>query len=67
MALLDYGTWLMYDWPLTTRHMGIATPAWVVGLFVWATLLSFQWHVLRSIVKGQGSSEETLPTWPETK
>jgi hypothetical protein len=53
MALLDYGTWLTSDWPLSTRHMTIATPAWMVGLFVWATLLSFQWQVLRSVLKGK--------------
>ena len=56
VALLDYGTWLTYEWPLSTHHLGIAIPASVIGLFVWATLLSFQWQVLRSALNGQSSS-----------
>jgi len=49
-ALLVYLTWLTGDWPLSSRHRGIPAPAWVVGLFVWATLVSFQWQVLRSVL-----------------
>ena len=49
--VLVYLTWLTGDWPLSSNHFGIPAPAWVVGLFVWATLVSFQWQVLRCVLR----------------
>jgi hypothetical protein len=56
VACIDYLTWLTDEWPLRTHHLGVAILASTVGLFVWATLLSFQWQVLRSALKPRSLS-----------
>jgi hypothetical protein len=65
VASLDYFTWLTDDWPLTTHHLGIAILATTLGLFVWATLISFQWSVffaVRSRREAFSANEESERT-----